>query len=293
MKKFRRISFLILITVVLLLAGACSKEEVSGELISGEARQRQKNKEYLSGIGSIVYTVPEMKDVRVLVNAEYGNDRYMDVYYPPDYSFDRELPVVVVYNGFAGMNAKDMGRFIDWCLLLSASGFMAVTFDPVYPEKDYPALLDYLAVNASELGADPENLGVLCYCGTCCDGLRAFTIDERPFSEGLRTGIFLYGYMPWSEDIKKDASILMVKTGKSTEQEIKDSMDNFIAMSSAGGPYTELIDYQNGYKYFDISEIKHQPWEYGADKAFTEDCDVLKSVVDFLQSRMLKVDEKV
>ena len=106
---------------------SCGRTSQDDGFISGAARQKQKMQEMVAGTATIVYRVPAMSEVRVKIDKEYGENRYMDVYYPPGYNFSTKIPVVIVVNGLAGIKAKNMGRFMDWGLLLAAKGVIGVT----------------------------------------------------------------------------------------------------------------------------------------------------------------------
>ena len=106
-------TFIFLLALLFILP-ACTNTGADSEYISGARRRSQKETELVSGIASTVYTVPGMEYVKVKVDAEYAKDKYMDLYYPPNFNFEKKLPAVVVFNGFVGLNAKNMGRMIDW-----------------------------------------------------------------------------------------------------------------------------------------------------------------------------------
>ena len=48
---------------------------------------------------SVVYTLPEMDQI-TLANIEYKDGLTMDIYYPLDFDFTQNLPVVIFVNGF-------------------------------------------------------------------------------------------------------------------------------------------------------------------------------------------------
>ena len=165
---------------------------------------------------------------------------------------------------------------------------VGVTYDPVYADKDLGILLDHLVEDGDSLCIDGDSLALLCYCGTCPDGVREFRGKDRNYSGSLETGVFLYGTMPWTDDIRRDTSMLIVKTGMGTESSILESIDDFEQKAAAAGVDVRIIDYSQGNKYFDVTENPHKPWEYGNNVAFTADCDVMKDILAFLQEKLLK-----
>lgn len=288
MKKRMKLNVLCyLFFCILIIFSSCRSNESDNGYISGAKRRNQKEVEMLSNIASTVYTVPSMDHVKVKLNDQYDENKYMDIYYPPGFDFTEKLPAMIIFNGFAGMQAKNMGRHIDWASLIAAHGMIGVTYDPVYPDKDLGILLNNLIQHSNSLGIDSSRLGLLCYCGTCPDGLRAFRGTESEFSGSLNTGVFLYGTMPWDDSIRRDASILMVKTGKGLEANIKKSIDSFAYKAEKAGMNVQVINHESGYKYFDVTEMPHKPWEYGVNQAFTADCDVMKDILSWMQQNML------
>jgi hypothetical protein len=272
--------------MVLLIVASCAGDD-SGGYISGARRRSQKEKELVSGIASTVYTVPAMDRVLVKVNAEFGEDRYMDIYYPPDYDFSAVLPAVIIYNGFSGLRVKNMGGQIDWAALVAAHGMIGITYDPVYAEKDFAILLETLVRKSRELGIDAGRLGLVSSCGNCSNGLREFRAKESEFYNGLNTGVFLYGTVPWTDDIRTGTSMLLVKTGSGLTNEIIESMDVFVQKAPEAGIKAELINYKEGNKNFDTTEQPCNPWEYGFNKKYTSDCDVMKNILGFLQQELM------
>ncbi len=276
MKILKKEKLFGLVMISILVLQACSGDDSGTALISGAKRRSQKEKELLLNVASTVYTVPQMDLVQVKVNDRYAQDKFMDIYYPPGFSFDSKLPAVVIYNGFAGLKAKNTGRHIDWGALVAAHGMIAVTYDPTYPDKDLELLITDLVNRTDELCIQADNLGMVGYCGCCPDVLRAFIGEDCPFSDCLNTGVFLYGTMPWNDELRKDTSMLVVKPGKGLEDNIKSSISSFMEKAEDEGMDVKLIDYEEGFKYFDVTETPNKPWEYGVNQEFTADCDVMK-----------------
>jgi hypothetical protein len=117
-------------------------------------------------------------------------------------------------------------------------------------------------------------------------GLRAMEMTDSEFYSGFKAGAFLYGTMPWSEDITTGASILMVKTGKALDSLVKGSIDEFAERAGEKGMTVEVYDHEGGHKYFDITEQFHPMYEYGINPSFTADCDAVKEIVRFLRTAL-------
>src|SRR5947209_5739400 len=86
----------------------------------------------------VVYTIPDMEQVKVQKNITYktadGTDLKMDVYYPTDLQTDSQRPAVMLVHG-EGVDpailkaAKDWGVFVSFGQLIAACGLIAVTFN--------------------------------------------------------------------------------------------------------------------------------------------------------------------
>ena len=148
-------------------------------------------------------------------------------------------------------------------------------------------LLADLVERADELSINSKNMGLICYCGTCPDGLKAFVGDSKVYSESLNTGVFMYGSMPWDSRIRNESSMLLVKTGKGLDDYTKKSIDQFYLTALDRGMDIKLINYENGFKYFDVTETGRSSWEYGANPAFAGDCDVMKEILAWIGTKML------
>ena len=146
--------------------------------------------------------------------------------------------------------------------------------------------MDYITVNADDLGIDGNRIGLLCYCETCCMGLKVMGMKDRDFYEGIKAGAFLYGTMPWSDDISSESSILMIKTGKNLDTQVKESIDEFAEKAREKGMSVAVYDHEAGFKYFDITEKPHPMYEYGTNPSFTADCDAVREIVSFLQTSL-------
>jgi dienelactone hydrolase len=283
MKKY----FLILIPAVLFVfLSGCSPQPGETEFISGAKRRSQKAVEFVTGNTSIVYTVPQMATVQVKTNVPYGNGESMDLYYPPDFEFEEDLPVVVIAVNISNLRAKDMGRAIDWGLLMAAHGIIAVAYEPRYAEQGLPTVLEYLSDHSGELGIDKTRIGIMGHCGACWLGAHAMTMKEKSYYEGLRVGAFLYGQVGWSEDIAPEASLLLLKPGREVADEVKRSIDTFAECCRTADRHIRLIDYPEGSLAFDVTEDPRQEWEYMTNASYAADREMVKEVLEFILEEM-------
>ncbi|MES1221832.1 MAG: hypothetical protein ABUT20_40415, partial [Bacteroidota bacterium] len=80
----------------------------------------------------LVYQVPEMKKTIIKEKIIYRNVNdtalSFDIYYPPDFNFKKELPLVVFNNGVGGMDIPRWGIYKDWAKLMAANGMIGLNY---------------------------------------------------------------------------------------------------------------------------------------------------------------------
>src|SRR5262245_38373584 len=126
----------------------------------------------------VVLKVPGMDKVNVVRNLKYSNSNdqnvLMDIYLPPNLAKGERRPVVIFIHGGANTSytPKDWGIYTTWGRLISASGFVGVTFTHrlQYPEKslekgaaDVLDAINYVRMNAAQYNADKERICLIAY----------------------------------------------------------------------------------------------------------------------------------
>ena len=121
----------------------------------------------------IVYQVPGMKSVRVkkdLIYKRAGNEQLLMDVYSPRTSRERLPAVLFVHGGRIPPNllttAKDWAVYVSFGELVTASGFVGVTFNHRFytwesladSQADVMDAIKYVRDNAATLGIDPERI---------------------------------------------------------------------------------------------------------------------------------------
>ena len=111
---------------------------------------------------AVVYTLPEMDSVLLASELSYFKTVKVDIYYPPNYKFEKKLPVVIQTHGTTETFAFDNDNLIEisQAKLIAASGMVVISAQASRdPLLNFYHLLDFLAVNADLLGIDINNIG--------------------------------------------------------------------------------------------------------------------------------------
>ena len=164
MKQHASIRFRFAATAVLVISGsllACAPEPAIPVTESAAIRIQTAN----TMIGTLFGMPPEAS--RCLVATyEYKPGQRVDVYWPPDFAFDRQLPVAMFAMTFSdarvrkdtGTSAPDNACYIDWCASAASRGMAAVIMTVGYAKDDFPDLLAYLEKNRKNLRIDPSRV---------------------------------------------------------------------------------------------------------------------------------------
>ena len=91
-----------------------------------------------------------------------GSTLKMDIYYPPDFDFQRKIPAVIIVLGYPdvagkkllGSEFKNYIQLVSWCKIIAASGMAAIVYESINPEQDIITLSNYLKTNENKLKID-------------------------------------------------------------------------------------------------------------------------------------------
>ena len=152
----------------------------------------------------VVYTMPGMEAVAVRRDEEYRvietGALTMDLYYPPDSTSGERRPAVMFVTGFSdtgaqrmlGCKQKEMGSYISWAQLASASGLVAITYANAEPAADALSVLRYVRHHAAALDIDANRIGVWACSGNVPTALSLLMQSDR---DDLKCAVLCYGYM--------------------------------------------------------------------------------------------------
>ena len=211
---------------------------------------------------SVVYTLPEMDQVTV-ANVEYKDGQTMDVYYPPNFNFDQNLPVIIFVNGFrdeelqemVGASLKDTGIYISWSQLVAAAGMSAVTYEANDPEVDIHDLINYVQADASRLRIDKDRICLWSSSANTTIAVIALTDPNTEYHDSLACGVIYYGVTPliFAEDFSADIPLFIVKAGKD-DNNLNLSLDFFVDAAREANVPLEFVEYEDGIHGFDARQ---------------------------------------
>jgi dienelactone hydrolase len=237
--------------------------------------------------GSVVYDLPGMDDVIIKKDIPYqdiaGSPLKMDIYYPPDFDFQRKIPAVIIVLGYPdvagkrllGSEFKNYIQLISWCRIISASGMAAIVYESIDPEKDIISLSNYLNINEDKLKIDKNRIGAwTCSAHTPTTISYILNGSDNIFKcVVVYYGFFLtddFKYLPQidtlsqnmgfktprlSEPIswKKNVPIMIIRAGKDNVPYINQTLADFYEKALIQDLPITLINYQNGVHGFDAA----------------------------------------
>ena len=262
-----------IIVAVLLLYG------ITGMQAQTTNKQREQ--------GAVVYDLPRMNDVIVKKDIPYqdiaGSLLKMDIYYPPDFDFQRKIPAVIIVLGYPdvagkkllGSEFKNYIQLVSWCKIISASGMAGIVYESVNPEKDIIALSNYLKKNEDEVKIDINKIGAW-----TCSAHTPTTISYilNGADNIFKCAVVYYGffltndfkYLPQIDTLsqnmgfktprlseptvwRKDVPIMIVRAGKDNVPYINQTLASFYDKALNQDLPITLINYKNGVHGFDAA----------------------------------------
>ena len=234
-----------------------------------------------------------MKNVVVEKNLHYSNiinnELTMDIYYNKDANLDELKPVVIFVTGYpdpgfaamTGYQLKEVAQYISWAKLITASGFIAITYTNVDPVSDLDSLMQYIIKNGARLGIDK---GKICIWACSGNTPNAMSLLNKQNSY-IKCAVLCYGYMPDvaessitteaarqfhfvnpTQQISKDlkTSMLIVRCGQDAMPGLNASIDKFVVAALAQNLPLTLINLTHAPHAFDI--IDHAEYSHEAIK---------------------------
>jgi tetratricopeptide (TPR) repeat protein len=203
----------------------------------------------------IVYQIPEMSKVRVKENIVFKkvNDTSLslDVYYPPNFKYKTNLPVVVFNNGVGSMTIPQWRVYKDWGKLVAAKGMIAINYQARGNNgfEDGDALLEYLRTHGTSMNIDTGKMAIW----TCSANARVGTrLAMQPQRTSIKSLVIYYGVIDSLGKLRQDLPTLVVRCGLDA-QSINMSIENFIQSALVQDMRIQLLNYIKGTHAFDIT----------------------------------------
>ena len=235
--------------------------------------------------GAVVYDLPRMDDVIIKKDIPYqdiaGSTLKMDIYYPPDFDFLRNIPAIIIVLGYPDIAGKKLIdsefknyiQFVSWCKIIAASGMAAIAYESTNPEQDIISLSNYLKTNEDKLKIDNSKIGAY-----TCSAHTPTTISTilNGSNNIFKCAVVYYGffltndfkYLPQIDTLsqnmgfktprlaepstwKKDVPIMVIRAGKDNVPYINQTLASFYEKALNQNLPITLINYSNGVHGFD------------------------------------------
>jgi len=203
----------------------------------------------------IIYQIPEMGKVQVKQNIVFKkvNDTSLtlDVYYPPDFEYKTNLPVVIFNNGVGAMTIPQWRVYKDWGKLIAAKGMIAINYEARQNNglEDGDALIEYLRTKGTSLNIDENKMAIWTCSGNTPVGMRIAMQPQRTYIKSL---VVYYGNPDSLGKLRQDLPTLIVRSGLDA-QIINIGIENFMQQALMQDMRVELINYIKGTHAFDIT----------------------------------------
>jgi len=235
--------------------------------------------------GAVAYDLPRMDDVIIKKDIPYqdiaGSTLKMDIYYPPDFDFERKIPAIIFISGapdssmvkLVGNPFRKFSQYTSWCKLVAASGMAAIVYETIDPKNDLISLTEYINSERVNLSIDKNKLGAF----VCSGHTPAAAYNILSASSIFKCGVLYYGFflpqdflnitviesmfkqrgfqkpsaLPDPALWKKDVPLLIVRAGMEETPYINQSMQSFVNHAINHNLPITLINYPDGAHGFD------------------------------------------
>lgn len=254
-------------------------------LLNGLQAQNKQPKQRESG--AVVFDLPRMDDLIIKKDIPFqdiaGSTLKMDIYYPPDFDFQRKISAVIMVLGYPdlagkkliGSEFKNHIQFVSWCKIIAASGMAAIAYQSNNPEQDIITLSNYLKTNEDKLKIDNSKIGAY-----TCSAHTPTTITTilNGSNDLFKCAVVYYGFFLTSDfkylsqidtlsqkmgfktprlsepsTWKKDVPIMVVRAGKDNVPYINQTLASFYEKALNQNLPITLINYSNGVHGFDAA----------------------------------------
>lgn len=259
---------------------------------------------------SLVYRVPGMENVIIKKDIKYLSNQEtsltVDMYYPPGFKFESNLPAVLVVFGYSndavkklvGSRLKDWSWYQSWGKLIAASGMATLIYEADSPEKDLNILLQFLQDRADEFCIDRNRLGIYSCSGNVPTALVNCMDKTKKY---FRCAVFYYGYLLMTDQeyipeieslsekygfsipklnaeikLRDDLPLLIVRAGLDSFPHLNSTIDHFISKAVGQNLQINFINYQEGQHGFDAYDDNDQSRE------------IIKKTIDFWKFHLFK-----
>jgi len=159
-RAFKALSVVALFVVSIGLA-ACDNADAKPETVPGLTRLNQVN-----DLVPLVHGLPPRAYDTLVATYAYKEGQRVDIYWPPDFKFDRPLPLVLIVVGLPdarvrslnGASAPEAAYYVSWSAAAATTGAAAAVMTVGYAAGDFPELIKFLQKQKKFLHIDPSRL---------------------------------------------------------------------------------------------------------------------------------------
>ncbi len=212
----------------------------------------------------VFYPAPPASAVEISKDRPYG-DLQMDVYRPK--TAKGPLPALIFFNTASGAQRSNP-FYKAWAEIAASRDLVAILPDLRGEsfEKDFDALIAYLATDAASLGVDRERVALYAGSGNVS---RALPIVQNPKQTVVKAAVMYYGSAQVTE-FRRDLPLLLVRAGLDRPPVNRSLTDLATLAVNQNAPVT-LLNYAGGHHAFEIVD----------DEDLTR--DVMDRTVDFVK----------
>ena len=200
-----------------------------------------------------VLELPGMENVTV-ANIPYKDDLTADFYYPPDFSFEEKLPVVLFVNGVRPSDFKDLkdtGWYVSWGQLVAASNLIGVNYEVKDPNADIHEVITFIQENSDFLRTDAEHICLWSSSGNTPVAMTLLTGSQLPYQEAVSCFVIYYGKTITVKESLPNIPIFIVNAGQDSNA-FKYGLEKLAKKAEEDEVPFEYIIYEEGEHGFDI-----------------------------------------
>jgi dienelactone hydrolase len=229
----------------------------------------------------VVYQLPGMDKVIAKKGIVFKtvNDTTLnfDIYYPPDFKRNSDLPVVVFHNGVGINELPGWRAYTDWAKLVAVNGMIAVNHQsrPGKTLNDGGDLITYLEQHAPELKIDKNRIGVWACSANVTTGL---PLAMQPERKNIRALVVYYGAGQRQDpDVvqRQELDVLVVRAGLDFYN-LNTAIERLVQSALLKDAHFQLINYPEGQHAFDVLDDTPQSK------------DIVRQTLDFLKTKLSK-----
>ena len=231
---------------------------------------------------SVVLELPDQPIVRVASVQYHDSYGELDIYYPANFTFDHDLPAIVMMPGYSdelvrsamGAPWRALEHAVDWASLLAASGLAAIVYESGSPYFSAREFFPFIAANAEDLHVDAASLGILSISAQANIASMVLSHGEIVGVSGVRAFAIMYGdelsgYVP-----ANDLAMLIVRAGMDLPG-VRRDVDTYINRIRGRGFDPVVVDYDEASSFFDLNRNN------------AETISVLQGVITFFREELL------